>query len=178
MNKIITPQVPFAEEKLAKAAKERKDADAAIAEEARKKLAEQFAETEKKINEVEIKPTFRQVLIEPYSEDPYMFVVKNGILFTDKAEHLSAETGLMESDTKYIILGKVIDVAADCEYIRPGDDIYCMARNTVPCPFLQKGWKFIREESILCVIAKNAGKRLKMDYEKRYGAKATINSKK
>ena len=108
------------------------------------------------INEVEIVPCNRTVVLSFYEKNPYRHieVVENGLILGIEStkRYKSNETGEMEDAEEYIACAKVIAVGPDCRNVNVGDDVFCVKHVGNPIPFRNKGYRAIDEQNIICRI--------------------------
>lgn len=107
----------------------------------------------------EIKPLYTNVMILPYAENPYnKKVTESGLILSDD-KFDSTDTGEREFLDQVIACGTVIDVGAECKYVKAGDDVFFNIVTSRPVPFQRQGFMLCGEQNILAVLADDFAKR-------------------
>lgn len=139
-----------------------------------KVLAEATAKLSEKIEHIECKPLFEKIHVVPYATNPFQKMKKEGGLIIDTGglipEDFSHETGKMEKEEPYIIVGNVVEVGPEVKYIKPGDTVMYIRPNQIPVPLYSTGIMCISERSIVAVINDGLNKRFnEIPNEIKYG---------
>ena len=111
----------------------------------------------------EIMPLYNNVILRPYSENPYVSMQsKDGLLLTDD-QFDSQDSGETEKRDLLIGCAQVIEIGPECKYLKPGDDVYYLPNTAFPVPFMSLGYKLTTEPQILCVLNESLKERFKME---------------
>jgi hypothetical protein len=114
------------------------------------KLADNF-------ENVEIKPMFSRILIEPFKHNPFQRIeIKSGLIidaggYTPQVA-LNPNTGKYEEQEEFIITGLVIEVGPDTKYLQEGDVIFFRKDTAVPVPFLKQKLVSLAENQVIAVV--------------------------
>jgi hypothetical protein len=114
------------------------------------KLADNF-------ENVEIKPMFSRILIEPFKHNPFQRIeIKSGLIidaggYTPQVS-LNPNTGKYEEQEEFIITGLVIEVGPDTKYLQEGDVIFFRKDTAVPVPFLKQKLVSLAENQVIAVV--------------------------
>lgn len=109
------------------------------------------------INEAEIKPLFKRILIKPFKQNPFQQMkVENGIItnaggYTPHAQ-LNPLTGRYEEQEQFIRTGCVVEVGPETRYLKEGDVIYYRKDTVVPVPFIDWGLVSLDENQVIAVV--------------------------
>ena len=72
----------------------------------------------------EIMPLYNNVILRPYSENPYVSMQsKDGLLLTDD-QFDSQDSGETEKRDLLIGCAQVIEIGPECKYLQVGDDVF------------------------------------------------------
>lgn len=139
-----------------------------------KVLAEATAKLSEKIEHIECKPLFEKIHVVPYATNPFQKMKKEGGLIIDTGglipEDFSHESGKMEKEEPYIIVGDVVEIGPEVKYIKPGDTVMYIRPNQIPVPLYNTGIMCISERSIVAVINDGLNKRFnEISNEIKYG---------
>ena len=139
-----------------------------------KVLAEATAKLSEKIEHIECKPLFEKIHVVPYATNPFQKLKKEGGVIIDTGglipEDFSHESGKMEKEQPYIIVGDVVEVGPEVKYIKPGDTVMYIRPNQIPVPLYNTGIMCISERSIVAVINDGLNKRFnEIPNEIKYG---------
>lgn len=117
------------------------------------------------LNDCEIMPVFSNILIKPYSTNPFQKIEKVGNLIVDTGgytpEYKSNETGEWEEMEQDIQVANVIEVGPECKYVKPGDAVFYRKISAIPIPFYKLGFYTINEHSVFQIVNVGLTKRLK-----------------
>lgn len=139
-----------------------------------KVLAKATAKLADKIEHIECKPLFEKIHVVPYATNPFQKLKKEGGVIIDTGglipEDFSHESGKMEKEEPYIIVGDVVEVGPEVKYIKPGDTVMYIRPNQIPVPLYNTGIMCISERSIVAVINDGLNKRFnEIPNEIKYG---------
>lgn len=110
----------------------------------------------------EIKPLFDNVLIVPYSENPYANLkTDSGFMLVD-GEFESSDSGEKEKLDLFVGCGSVIEVGPSCKYVSVGDDVFFDTRSTRPVPFMRQGFLQTSERNLISVLNDNLNERAEL----------------
>jgi hypothetical protein len=149
---IFLNEEPFAAEKKQLEYDKILKAEAEDKKRVKEELENLVAQTEKRLNEIEILPMCQSVLIEQYKKDPYLYIKKSGIILSDDNQRINENTGQMEEVKKQVQIGRIVEIAPDCKFAKVGDEVYYMTFNAIPIPFAYKGLVSLPETRILTII--------------------------
>lgn len=100
----------------------------------------------------EIMPLYNNVILRPYSENPYVEMQsEDGLLLTDD-QFDSQDSGETEKRDLLIGCGQVIEIGPECKYLQIGDDVFYNTVTVRPVPFQRQGFLLCSEQSILAVM--------------------------
>jgi co-chaperonin GroES (HSP10) len=108
--------------------------------------------------EIKIVPCNTNVILQFYKENPYKQIEtsESGLLLGFEAKtHKSNETGEIESNQPGIVCAKVIAIGPDCRNVKVGEDVYVSTFTAAPIPFMNKNYKAVTEQNIICRMTKN-----------------------
>lgn len=119
-----------------------------------KEYAESFNEN---MNNIEIKPMFARVLIQPFSQNPFQRIKQSdsGIIVDlggMTPTYKSNDTGEIEEEKQYIVTGTIIDCGPDVKYLSQGDVVFYRVDTAVPVPFFKQGLISLAENQIIAVV--------------------------
>lgn len=119
-----------------------------------KEYAESFNEN---MNNIEIKPMFARVLIQPFTQNPFQRIkTSDSGIIVDLGgmtpTYKSNDTGEIEEEKQYIITGTVIDCGPDVKYLSQGDVVFYRVDTAVPVPFFKQGLVSLAENQIIAVV--------------------------
>ena len=125
--------------------------------------AKQFNES---IGDMEIKVINNNLLVMPYSQNPFQHIktTESGILLNTGGlapEYKSNESGEIEEEEQFIKVGPVIDAGPDCKWIKEGDVVMWTITGQTPIPFYNQNLWMIPEGKVLCVINSGLSERFK-----------------
>lgn len=131
----------------------------------KKTLEEDVNKLAANMNNIECKPLYDKIHVVPFATNPFQKIKKDGSIIIDTGgltpETLSQETGKMEKEEPYIIVGNVIDVGHDVKYVKPGDAVMYIRPNQIAVPLYNTGLMCISERSIIAVINEGLSERFK-----------------
>ena len=121
------------------------------------KLEEYAKQFNESIGDMEIKAIGSQMLVMPYSQNPFQHIKtnENGIILDTGGlipETKSNLTGEEEEAEPEIVVGSVIDAGPGCRYIKEGDVVMWARQNQKYIPFFNQNLYLISEAAVLCVI--------------------------
>jgi co-chaperonin GroES (HSP10) len=109
----------------------------------------------------EIMPLFNNVILRPYSENPYVEnVTKSGLIYND-GEFENEDSGETEKLDLRIACAQVIEVGPECKYCKVGDDVYFNTFSSKPVPFQRQGFFLCNELNILSIMNDDLEERFK-----------------
>ena len=93
----------------------------------------------------EIMPLYNNVILRPYSENPYVSMQsKDGLLLTDD-QFDSQDSGETEKRDLLIGCAQVIEIGPECKYLQVGDDVFYNTVTVRPVPFQRQGFLLCAE---------------------------------
>ncbi len=111
----------------------------------------------------EIMPLYNNVILRPYSENPYVSMQsKDGLLLTDD-QFDSQDSGETEKRDLLIGCAQVIEIGPECKYLQVGDDVFYNTVTVRPVPFQRQGFLLCAEQGILAVMNDDLDGRFKKD---------------
>ncbi len=111
----------------------------------------------------EIMPLYTNVMILPYSTNPYAaLITKSGLMLTE-GEFDSQDSGEHEKLDLFIACASVIEVGPDTKYVQVGDDVFFDTRSARPIPFMRQGFFNISEQNLVSIMNDNVKERIKND---------------
>lgn len=121
------------------------------------KLEEYAKQFNESIGDMEIKATGSNLLVMPYSQNPFQhikttesgLILNTGGLIPETKSNLTGEEEEKEPD---VIVGSVIDAGPSCRYIQEGDVVMWANGNHKYIPFFNQNINMISEAAVLCVI--------------------------
>lgn len=124
------------------------------------------AESLGNIENLEIKPMFNRLLIEPFEKNPFQRMkVENGIIVDAGGfvpfQDLNPNTGKYEDMPEFIVTGAVQEVGPDVKYIKEGDVVFYRKDTAVPVPFFKFGYVSVAENQVIAVVNEELEKRFK-----------------
>lgn len=100
----------------------------------------------------EIKPIYNNIMVRPYSENPYLVhKTESGLVLTD-GQFENPDTGNIDVEKLGIITAQVIEVGPECKYIKKGDDVMYSEVVARPIPFFDQGFFLMNEQGVLAVL--------------------------
>jgi co-chaperonin GroES (HSP10) len=109
----------------------------------------------------EIMPLFNNVILRPYSENPYVeTVTKTGLIYND-GDFDNSDSGEHEQMDLQIKCAEVVEVGPECKYTKVGDDVYFNVFSARPVPFQRQGFILCNELNILSIMNDNLDERFK-----------------
>jgi hypothetical protein len=102
-----------------------------------------------------IMPFGQNIMIEPYTENPYMRKVHDSGIILDSSRFTNPDSGKDEDRDLGIKCAKVIEVGPDVKHVRKGDEILCVAARALPVPFMNTGFMLMNEGHVICIINTN-----------------------
>lgn len=150
VRKLIVPENAI--EKAAKELKEQKELEEAGKILLEAKQAKQ-KEIEEKLEKLEMLPVGNKIIISPYPENPYKKIVEGKIIVdTETSMFKNPDTGEWDKNKSIISCAKVIEVGAECKWVKAGDDVYYDNRTVQPLPFMSLGYFITHEPGVLTYI--------------------------
>lgn len=119
-----------------------------------KEYAEHFNDN---MNNIEIKPMFARVLVQPFQQNPFQRIKQSdsGIIIDlggMTPTYKNTDTGEIEEEKQFIITGTVIDCGPDVKYLSQGDVVFYRVDTAVPVPFFKQGLVSLSENQIIAVV--------------------------
>lgn len=129
-----------------------------------KEYLEQYKEAFKEsAQQLEVMPIYRYALIQPFDENPFQQIKREGSIITDlggqKPIYKSQESGEWEEEESFVHVGTVMEVGTKCEYLKEGDVVMFPKTAEVPVPFYKQGLVIVDEQRIMVVINENLKER-------------------
>lgn len=118
-------------------------------------------ELEERLDRLELMPLGQRLIIEPYPSNPYRKLVEGSILVSYAETFKNPDSGEYDKMAAGVICAKVIEVGPECQWVRPGDDIFCQNGVLTVVPFFSSGYKTLAEAQILAVIGEKLKERFK-----------------
>lgn len=116
--------------------------------------------------EAELVPLGTNVLVRPYSTNPYaqMQFDENGVIVSNDIPHKvkNEDSGELETAEEFIIVARVKEIGPDVKNIMVGDDIYYTKPSSTPIPFLKLGMYVVSEQRVLAIVNNNVKSRWKI----------------
>lgn len=118
------------------------------------------------VTKAEIKPIYSRILVKPLDLNPFQKIERKGsiILATGTMnlnEQFNEQTGKVEKQDQFIIVGAVQEVGPECKYLQPGDVIYYRKDTSLPVPFFGSGLQTIAENQVIAVVNEGLTERFK-----------------
>ena len=111
----------------------------------------------------EIMPLYSNVILLPYSSNPYgNLVTETGLQLTE-GQFDSQDSGEHETLELYISCAKVIETGPTVQYIKVGDDVFFDTRSARPVPFMRQGFFITSEQNWICVMNDDLVERFKKE---------------
>jgi hypothetical protein len=122
-----------------------------------KKLENYTEEIAKKADKIDIMPLNNYVLVKPFEQNPFQRIVKDKSgLITDLGGmapiYKNTDSGEIEEEEAYVIVGVVQEVGPKCEYLQPSDTIMYAKPTAIPIPFYKQGLYRVCENNVIAVI--------------------------
>lgn len=115
---------------------------------------EKQKELEAKLPNLELFPVGINLIILPYPHNPYKKILSDGGIIIDgyEGQFLNPDSG--ENDHLNLGIGcaKVIEVGAQCKFVKNGDDVFYDTRVVKPIPFLDLGYVLTNEQNLVAII--------------------------
>lgn len=106
----------------------------------------------------EIMPVYRNVLIDVYDENPYKVnKTEEGLDLNE--DFINSDSGQIDKKDFFVECAKVLEVGPECKFVRPEDDILVDIRTMTPIPFYGKIYWLIDEGAVRAVINNNLTER-------------------
>lgn len=121
------------------------------------KLEEYAKQFNESIGDMEIKAVGSNVLVMPYSQNPFQhikttesgLILNTGGLIPETKSNLTGEEEEKEPD---VLVGAVIDAGPNCRYVKEGDVVMWSNGMQKHIPFFNQNINMISEVTVLCVI--------------------------
>lgn len=115
------------------------------------------------LNKLEIVPLYEGILIQPFAENPFQRIKKEGKLIVDlggqKPTYKSRESGKWEEEEQFIHVGLVIEVGPTVKYVKSGDVVMWRKPSETPVPFYKQGYVLVNEHSIMTTVNEGLAER-------------------
>lgn len=104
-------------------------------------------------NEAIVQPMHTNVIVVIKDNKHRKTKSAGGILLPENTLTFSQETGQLEEALEKVInYAEVINVGAECKYLKPGFGVYVDSRGLRPIPFMGKEYMQVDERNVLCYI--------------------------
>ena len=117
------------------------------------------------LENLEIMPLYEGILIQPFEENPFQRIKKEGNIIVDlggqKPTYKSHETGHWEEEEQYIHVGTVIEAGPTAKFIKSGDIVMWRKPSETPVPFYKQGFVLVNEHSIMTTVNEGLTERFK-----------------
>ena len=110
---------------------------------------------------VEMMPLGLNILVVPYSENPYTSKNENKGLVTSAERTFNNDNGELEQLKRNTVCGKVIEVGEAVKFVKVGDDIIYHIGIGRPIYFLDTLFMSVPENNVYAVINSGLKERLK-----------------
>lgn len=107
------------------------------------------------LNKVEIMPIGCYALVEPFGVNPFQktSTTPSGLIVGGVIpEYQSMENGQPVEGTQYVRVGTVMEVGADCKFLKQGDIVFYNKPSEVQVPFFNFGFVIVAEQRVLAVV--------------------------
>ena len=108
------------------------------------------------LNKLEIAPLYEGILIQPFAENPFQRIKKEGKLIVDlggqKPTYKSHDSGEWEEEEQFIHVGLVIEIGPTVKYVKRGDVVMWRKPSETPVPFYKQGYVLVNEHSIMTTV--------------------------
>lgn len=117
------------------------------------------------VENVEIMPIDRYVLVKLFNENPFQRIVrdsKSGLIIDTGGfapEYKNTDNGEIEEEENIIKVGVIQEVGPECKWTKPGDAIFIVKNSLVPVPFYKQNLHIVNENRILAVVNENLTER-------------------
>lgn len=117
------------------------------------------------LDKAEICAIYSRILVKPLAKNPFQKIemTKSGLIINDTALNLHREvnpnTGRVEEQDQFIIVGVVQDAGPECRYLKPDDVIYYRKDTALPVPFFGSGLQTISENQVIAVVNEGLSER-------------------
>jgi hypothetical protein len=156
---LIVPENPFTGElERLKDEKAREEAGKLLLEAEKQKQKE----LEAKLASLEMMPVGARLIVQPYPTNPYRKIVEGNIIVDYAETFKNPDSGEYDKLAAGVICAKVIEIGPECQWVKPGDDIFCQNGVLTVVPFFSSGYKTLAEVQILAIIAEKLKERLNM----------------
>lgn len=122
-----------------------------------------LSEVTEELEMAEIKPLGSLVMVKPYPINPYsqMQITENGVVVASDmpTKKKSEDSGELEDQEAFIIVGKVQEVGPEVKNVIIGDDVFYTKPSETPVPFLKLGMYVVPESRILAIVNSNLSNR-------------------
>ena len=122
-----------------------------------KKLENYTKEIAERASEIDIMPLGNYVLVKPFAQNPFQRIVrdKSGLI-TDLGGmapiYKNTDSGEVEEEEAYIIVGVIQETGPECKYLEPNDTIMYAKPTAIPVPFYKQGLYRVCENNVITVI--------------------------
>ncbi len=115
-------------------------------------------------SKLEIKPMYDHILIQPYKQNPFQRIERQGSIITEtNGFKINVDknpiTGKMEEQEQVILTGCVMEVGPTVKYLKVGDVVFYHKRNAIPVPFFKQGFYDLGEYHVLAAVNENLTER-------------------
>lgn len=117
------------------------------------------------VNNIEIMPLGTYVLVKQFEENPFQRIVrdqKSGLIIDTGGlapQYKNTDSGEIEEEESFILVGVVQEVGPECKYVKPGDAVFYSKPSAVPVPFYKQKLIQVNETRILAVVNENLTER-------------------
>lgn len=159
-NNIILPSNPITEEMdKIRMTKEADELAVKLLEAAKAKQKE----IDDKMETLEVLPMFNKVIILPYPVNPYKKIITNaGIIVEYDGSFMNPDSGTKDKLQEFVKCAKIIEVGAECKYVKVDDDVFYDSRTTYPFPFLNLGYEVTSETQLVAILNEGLKTRFNM----------------
>lgn len=130
-----------------------------------KNLEEYSKNIAENVDKIEIMPIGNYLLVKQFNENPFQRIVKQGNIITDlggmKPQFKNTDSGEIQEEEAFILVGVVQEVGPECKWCRPGDTVMYTKPSAVPVPFYKQGLILVNETRIIVTINEGLTERFK-----------------
>lgn len=132
-----------------------------------KQDAAKAAKIEEQFNDFEIMPLMGNVLVRPYSKNPFEKFEVSELGIITKASFDGSfdnpDTGTRDKQDNAIVFADVIEVGPEVKNIQTGDIIMFRNHSQLPVPFFGEGFYVTHQNNVLVAINKGLTERVKLN---------------
>lgn len=121
------------------------------------KLEEHTKRIADNIEKIEIMPIGNYVLVKQFDENPFQRIVRSdsGLILDlggQKPQYKNTDSGQIEEEESFILVGVIQEVGPECKWCMPGDTVMYTKPSAVPVPFYKQGLILVNETRVLVTI--------------------------